>query len=171
MGDSPDSSCVSTKAPSLNSSFTLDPPVPSQCSGQTVSWNSSLYPQPPDIRAFIPGGNAFHFTPPASRSATQLAWRVNIREGTQMVLLVQPASLTADTNAITSPLISVTSSQDDTCLKLGSPSSTVKFTSPTAAPGVTNTPTTASTADITPTAASTADTSLIEATTHSENIK
>lgn len=160
MGDSPDSSCISTKAALPDSFFKLDPPVPSQCSGQTVSWNPAFYPQPPDIQGFIPGGSAFRFPRPSSANATDLGWTVNLREGTQMVLLVRPASLSADNNAITSPLISVTGSQGAGCLA-GSPSSTVKFTSSTAAPRVADPPTTTSTATTSP----------VEATPQAKNMK
>ena len=86
-----------------------------------------------------------------------------------MVLLVQPASLHADTNAMTSSLITVTGSQGDTCLVPGSPSvtlksavtasSTVTFKSSTAAPAVATLPTT------------TADTSPLEATKQARKIK
>ena len=114
VGDSPDSNCLSTEAPSLHSFFTLDPPVPSQCSSQTVSWDSSLYPQPPEIRAFIPGGDAIYFDPPASKGATQLAWRVNVREGAQMVLLIRPIALGQwEGNSRTSPLMVVTGKSND----------------------------------------------------------
>jgi hypothetical protein len=133
VGDSSDSSCVTPDASSTSSFFTLDPTIPSQCSPQTVSWNATRYQEPPDIRAFIPGGHNFGFTRPTSDNTIQQTWEVNIPEGTQMVLLVRPALSTKafwrDRNARTSPLITITatitatSSQGDMCLNVNPPGS------------------------------------------------
>ena len=122
VGRSSDSSCLTHDASSTTSFFTLDPAVPPQCSYQNISWNSTRYPESPDIRGFIPGGNTFRF----NRSPTNnTIWEVNIQEGTQMVLLAQPAALinntSEDRNARTSPLITVTHSQDSACLHVASP--------------------------------------------------
>ena len=131
VGDSADASCLTADVSAMSSFFTFDPATPSQCSPQTVSWNSTRYREPPDIRGFIPGGQPFTLDRPASNSSTQQIWDVHIREGTQFIFLVQPAAsnqnTTGNSDARTSPLITVTgkSSQGDACLDTGSPSSTV----------------------------------------------
>ena len=131
VSDSADASCLTADTSLMNSFFTLDPPVPSPCTTQTVAWNSTRYSQPPDIRSFIPGGLSFTLNRPTSNNTTQQDWDVHIREGTQIVFLVQPAPLnqntSGNTDARTSPLITVTrkSSQDDECLGTTSPSLTV----------------------------------------------
>ena len=161
VGHSSDSSCLTNDVSSTSSFFTLDPAVPPQCSFQKISWNHTRYPEPPDIRGFIPGGNTFRF----NRSNT--TWEVIFQEGTQMVLLAQPAALINDTsedsNARTSRLITVTNSKDNACLHADSPRSTVSVALPTAA---SITPTAAS---ITPTAASI--TSTADSTTPARNDK
>jgi hypothetical protein len=135
VGSSSDTSCLPATASPTSSFFTLDPAVPSQCSSQTVSWNSTRYQVPPNIRGFIPGGQAFGLDRPASNSTTQQGWDVNIREGTQMVILVQPVASNQNTSesidARTSPLITVTgkSNQGDSCLGTTSPSSTTMLVS------------------------------------------
>ena len=116
VGDSPDSSCLSTTALLPDSFFKLEPPVPSQCSGQTISWNPDFYLQPPEIQAFIPGGQAFRLLRPAA--ATDITWTVDLREGTQVVLVFWPFEAEA-VYSITSPLITVTGAQSDLCLQLG----------------------------------------------------
>ena len=132
VGASSDAGCLAAGVSSMSSFFSLNPPIPSQCSTQTVTWNSTRYRQPPDIRGFIPGGRAFTLDRPTSNSTTQQDWDVHIREGTQIVFLVQPAAsnqnMTGNSDARTSPLITVTgkSSQGDTCLGTNSPSSTVE---------------------------------------------
>jgi hypothetical protein len=131
VGDSSDTSCLTADASSTSSFFTLDPAVPPQCSSQTVSWNSTRYQEPPDIRGFIPGGQAFGLDRPTSNSTAQQSWAVHIQEGTQMVLLVQPSASnqipSGESDPRTSPLITITgkSSQGDACLDANSPSSTV----------------------------------------------
>ena len=130
VGDSSDASCLTTEVSTTSSFFTPNPANPSQCSLQTLSWNSTRYREPPDIRGFIPGGQAFTLDRPSSNSTTQVPWEVHIREGTQFVFLAQPAAstqnFTGNSDARTSPLITVTgkSSQGDSCLNTGSPSST-----------------------------------------------
>ena len=131
VGDSSDANCLTVDDSSMSSFFTLNPPTPSQCAAQTVSWNSTRYRQPPDIRGFIPGGRSFTLDRPTSNNTTQRDWDVHIREGTQIVFLVLPVAsnqnMSRNTDARTSPLITVTgkSSQDDACLGTNSPSSTV----------------------------------------------
>ena len=127
VGSSSDTSCLIAQDSPSGSSFTLDPPIPSQCSTQTISWNPTVYQNPPYIRVFIPGSRAFHphLTPV---NVTRQAWDVNIQEGTQIFLLVQSArTLARDRDARTSPLITVTgkSSQGDACLGENSLSSMV----------------------------------------------
>ena len=127
VGSSSDTSCLIAQDSPTSLSFTLDPPVPSQCSTQTISWNPTVYQEPPYIRVFIPGSRAFHprLTPV---NVTRQAWDVNVQEGTRMFLLVQSVgSLTRDREARTSPLIRVTgkSSQCDACLDENSLSSMV----------------------------------------------
>jgi hypothetical protein len=140
VGGSSDASCLTADVSSMSSFFTFNPAIPSQCSAQTVSWNSTRYRQPPDIRGFIPGGQAFTLDRPTSNSTTQKDWTVHIREGTQIVFLVQPAALnqstSAGSDARTSPLITVLgkSGQGDACLDTNSPSSTVVSTSTTPIP-------------------------------------
>jgi len=135
VGNSSDTSCLPADESSTSSCFRLDSAVPSQCSNQTVSWDSTLYKEPPYVRALIPGGQAFdpRLTP---ISATVRAWDINIREGTQMLLFVQQAFLNQrGSGSRTSPLITVTgkSSQGDACLDGNSPSSTVTVAPTTAA--------------------------------------
>lgn len=131
VDNSPNSSCLTTSASSTSSFFTLDPLMPAQCSPQVISWNPTRYLQPPSIRGFIPGGQAFDLQLPSSGQT----WGVSIQEGTQMVILVRPMgldqTLSFDHNARTSPLITVTgnSSQGNPCLNESSPSSTVILTS------------------------------------------
>jgi len=131
VGSSSDASCLTADVSSMSSFFTLNPAIPSQCSPQTVSWNSTRYREPPDIRGLIPGGQSFTLDRPTSNSTTQTAWDVHIREGTQLLFLVQPAAsiqnTSGDGDARTGPLITVTgkSSLGDTCLDTNSPSSTV----------------------------------------------
>ena len=142
VGDSSDASCLTADVSAMSSFFTLNSATPSQCSPQTVSWNSTRYREPPDIRGFIPGGQPFTLDRPASNSTTQQDWDVHIREGTQFVLLVQPAAsnqnASGNNDARTSPLITVTgkSSQGDACLDAGSPSSTVELPMITSIPTV-----------------------------------
>ena len=132
VGASSDTSCLPAGVSSMNSFFSLNPPIPSQCATQTVAWNSTRYRQPPDIRGFIPGGQSFTLDRPTSNSTTKQDWDVHLREGTQMIVLVQPAAssqnLTGNSDARTSPLITVTgqSSRGDACLGTNSPSSTVE---------------------------------------------
>jgi len=128
VGDSSDASCLPTDLSPMSSFFTFNPPVLSQCFSETVSWNSTRYPEPPDIRGFIPGGRAFGLDRPTSNSSTQQGWDVNIRDGTQVVFLALPVASDQNTsNARTSPLITITgkSSQGDACLNADSPSSTL----------------------------------------------
>ena len=130
VASSSDASCLSVNVSSTSSFFTLNPAIPSQCSSQTVSWNTTRYREPPSVRGFIPGGQAFGLDRPTSNSTTQQAWDVHVREGTQIVFLVQPAASNQNTsgesNARTSPLITVIgkSSTGDACLDANSPSST-----------------------------------------------
>ena len=139
VGASSDTSCLPADVSSTSSFFTLNPSTPSQCAAQTVAWNSTRYRQPPDIRGFIPGGQSFTLDRPTSNSTTQQDWDVHIREGTQIVFLVQPAASNQNTSdARTSQLITVTgkSSQGDGCLDTNSPSSTVESASITSIPTV-----------------------------------
>ena len=132
VGASSDASCLPTGVSSMSSFFSLNPSIPSQCATQTVAWNSTRYRQPPDIRGFIPGGQSFTLDRPTSNSTTQQDWDVHLREGTQIVFLVQPAAsnqnTTGNSDARTSPLTTVTGkgSRGDACLDTNSPSSTVE---------------------------------------------
>ena len=144
VGSSSDTSCLTADASSMSSFFTLNPATPSQCSPQTVSWNSTRYREPPDIRGFIPGGQPFTLDRPTSNSTTQTVWDVHIREGTQIFFLVQPSvenqNTSGDGDARTSPLITVTgkSNQGDRCFNPNSPSSTVVSAATTLTfPGIT----------------------------------
>jgi hypothetical protein len=131
VGDSSDATCLTAEVSPLSSFFALNPATPSQCASQNVSWNSTRYREPPDIRGFIPGGQAFTLDRPPSNSTTQQDWDVHVREGTQFLFLVQPApssqNASVNTNARTSPLITVTGkgSRGDSCFNTGSPSSTI----------------------------------------------
>ena len=128
--DSPDATCLFPEPSSSTQFITLNPAIPSQCSVQDISWNSTISPEPPGIRGYIPGGQAFTLETPTSKNATQQSWVTMIREGTQVVLLVGISR--------TSPLITVTgkSSQGDACLNANSPSSTVPL-DPTMTPSIT----------------------------------
>lgn len=147
VDNSSDTSCLVADDSSRSSFFTLDPPVPSQCSNQTISWSSTVYKEPPSMRAFIPGGQAFDLPRPPI-NATRQSWEVDIQEGTQLLLLVQPADLDRNPSRVrdarTSPLITVTSksSQGDACLDENSPSSTTTISSPTTTPRIPSTTTT-----------------------------
>ena len=149
VGDLSNASCLTTNTPSTSSFFALNPAVPSQCSPQIILWNSTRYQEPPDIRGFIPGGQAFTLDP-ISSNTTQQSWVVNIRAETQTVLLVQPADPNPNTTWIRdgrmSSLLTVTgeSGEGDGCLN-NTPSSTVTLVSPTAASTMTG----AATADST----------------------
>jgi hypothetical protein len=131
VGSSSDEKCLPAGASSTSSFFTLNPTMPPQCSSQTISWNSTRYYEPPDLRGFVPGGWAFGINRPTSNSTTQLTWDVQIQEGTRMVLLVQPAASNqtslGGSDARTSPLITITGkgSQGDMCLVASPPSSTL----------------------------------------------
>ena len=134
VGESPDATCLFSEpgsAPWSNTQFiTLNPAIPSQCSVQDISWNSTISSQPPNIRGYIPGGQAFALETSASKSVVQQGWVAMIREGTQVVLLVGLGR--------TSPLLTVTgkSSQGDSCLNANSPSATVPL-DPTMTPSTT----------------------------------
>ena len=141
VGDSSDSSCVSTDSASMSSFFSLNPPVPSACSTQTVSWNAARYQVPPNIRVFIPGGQAFNVDRPTSNARTFTTWIVSIRERTQAVLLAQPFNVTqADIDSRTSPLLTITPGSDghgEDCLSSREFRSTVTLSSTTATPAST----------------------------------
>ena len=128
--DSPDATCLFSEPSSSTQFITLNPAIPSQCSVQDISWNSTISPEPPGIRGYIPGGQAFALETPTSKSATQQSWVAMIREGTQVVLLVGISR--------TSPLLTITgkSSQGDACVDATSPSSTVPL-DPTMTPSIT----------------------------------
>jgi len=85
----------------------------------------------PILEGLSPVASLFTLDRPTSNSTTQTVWDVHIREGTQILFLVQPAAEDQNTlgggNARTSALITVTgkSSQGYTCLDTNSPSSTV----------------------------------------------
>ena len=137
VGNSSDASCLTENALSTSSFFTLDPTIPFQCSPQTISWDSTRYQEPPTIRVLIPGGQYVGLDSSSLRTTAQLSWDVYIREGTQFVLLVEPAlnqNISRVNNTRTSPLITVTgkSSEGDTCLNANSPSSTLILSSATA---------------------------------------
>jgi len=134
-GDPHTSKCDIPDTPSTNSFFTLDPTFPAQCAGQTVSWNTTRYHEPPDIRGFIPGVGTFSFNRPTSQNATRVAWEVPYLEGTQMVLLLRPGASTKGGDAITSPLITVTGKGDES-VDANSRCFTRELTSPTPTPTV-----------------------------------
>lgn len=138
VGESSDTTCLFStplSAPwSSNLFITLNPAIPSQCSVQDISWNSTIFPQPPDIRGYIPGGQAFALETSTSESVVQQGWVAMLREGTQVVLLVGIEK--------TSPLLTITgkSSQGDSCLNANSPSSTIPLDptmTPTMTPSIT----------------------------------
>jgi len=134
VGTSSDASCLTPNdsVSSMSSFFTLDPAIPSQCSSQIVSWNSTRFRESPDIRGFILGGQAFGFNRSISDCTTCQVWDVHVREGTQVVLLVQANQNTSgNSNARTSSLVTVTgkSSQGDSCLGADSPRSTILLAS------------------------------------------
>jgi len=129
----------------------MSPAAPSQCSNQTVSWNVTLYQEPPEIRVFIPGDNVLDLDRPTSNNSTQQSWGMRMTEGTQVVLLVQPvASSRGDDLSRTSPLITVTSKSDqgDTCLPTNEQNSMVTSTSTT--PSSTTIESTAATSTLPP---------------------
>ena len=114
VGGSSDSSCLIPDVSSTGSFFTFDPPVPLQCTHQMVAWNTTRYNEPPEIRAFIPGGEGWSLRRETSISATGHSWEVNIRDGTQFVLLIQPIDLSQrDGKSRTSPLMTVTGKSND----------------------------------------------------------
>jgi len=108
--------------------FILDPKVPAECAGQTLSWKPDQFKGPLVIQGFIPGVGTFGFSRP---NAARLGWEVNHQEGTQFVLLLRPEGWTKDGDTITSPLIRVTG-KGDMSLDANSRCVTGAFTSPTA---------------------------------------
>ena len=123
VGDSSNSSCVSTDPSPMSSFFTLAPPAPSTCSWYFVFLNYTRYQEQPDIRVLIPGGQAIKLGDPIMFKNT-IPWSVNVRQGTQVVVFVESSTgLVADSR--TSPLITVTASQNDDCLSLSELKSTV----------------------------------------------
>ena len=139
MGDSSNSSCLSTDHEPMSSFFTLDPPIPSQCSNQTVSWNATRYQEPPRIRVYIPGGQTVELDHLATNTTASESWVVNIREGTQVVLFVEQFNQAQeDVSSRLSPLMTIaanSNSHGDTCL------STIEFRSTITLSSTTSTPT------------------------------
>ena len=114
VGDSSDSSCVSTNPSLISSFFSLHPPVPSTCLTQSVTWNETRYQEPPKILVLIPGGQAMKLGQ-QDKTLKYESWHVSVRTGTQMIVFVEsPTRLTTDSR--TSPLITVTAGQIDDCL-------------------------------------------------------
>ena len=140
VGDSSNSTCVSTDPDPepMSSFFTLNPPAPSQCSNQTVSWNATRYQQAPRVQAFIPGGQNIALDYPTTNTTKSQSWIMNIRAGTQVVLLLKQFKRNqADVSSRTSPLFTVTAnsnSNGDACLSTGEIKSTVTFSSTTETP-------------------------------------
>ena len=108
VGDSSNSSCLSTDPEPMSSFFSLNPPVPSTCSAQIVRWNETKYQEPPEIRAFIPGGQAFKLNRPTTNTPAFTTWTVDMRAGSQVVLFVQPFIGGTIADSRTSPLITIT---------------------------------------------------------------
>ena len=126
VGDSLDSSCVSADPSPISPFFSLDPPIPLTCSAQIVKWNETRYQEPPNIRVLIPGGQAMRLDP------SYKAWNVNVRSGTQLVVFVE-STTGPMSDSRTSPLITVTASQNDDCLSyLGELKSTAILSTVTA---------------------------------------
>ena len=130
VGDSSDSSCVSTDPSPMNSFFSLSTLVPSTCEAQVVTWNETRYQTAPNVRVLIPGGPALTLKAPTSTSIT---WQVDMRAGSQAVVFVESDSRgELNANSRTSPLITVTASQDDYCLLFGELKSTAILSNVTA---------------------------------------
>jgi len=132
-GASHTSNCDIPDTPSTNAFIVLDPTFPVECTGHNLSWNTTLYHEPPNIRGFIPDVGTFYFNRPTLQNATPLAWEVGHREGTQMVPLFQPVDAMGDRDAITSPLITVPG-KGDRSVDANSRCVTGPLTSPTATP-------------------------------------
>lgn len=114
VGESSDSSCLTPDISPTSSFFTFDPPVPLECNHQIAAWNTTRYSEPPGIRGFIPGGETFRLTSETSLSATRHFWEVNLREGTQFILLIQSMTPNQrDGNSRTSALMTVTGKSND----------------------------------------------------------
>ena len=123
VGNSSDSSCVSTDPSPMNSFFTLDPPVPSTCSIQSVTWNETRYQEPPNIQVLIPGGPALQLDRPTTNTPAFTTWRVLISDGLQAFVFVESAT---GADSRTSPLFTVTEEQNYDCFyDLGELRSTV----------------------------------------------
>ena len=103
-GDGDTSKCDIPGTPESDLVFILDPKSPAECTGQTVSWKSDQYKEPPIIQGFIPGVGTFGLNRP---NAARLGWEVNHQEGTQFVLLLRPEGWMKGGDAMTSPLITV----------------------------------------------------------------
>ena len=139
VGDSSNSTCVSTDPPEpMSSFFALNPLTPSQCSNQTVSWNATRYQAPPRVQVLIPGGQNIALDYPTTNTTASQSWIMNIREGTQVVLLLEQFNRNqADVSSRTSPLFTVTANSNgngDACLSTGEVRSTVTLSSTTEAP-------------------------------------
>ena len=138
VADSSNSSCLSTDPEVMSSFFALDPPIPSQCSNQTASWNTTRYQEPPRIRAFIPGGQTVELDHLTTNATTSESWVVNIREGTQVVLFVEQFNQAQeDFSSRLSPLLTVaanSNSHSDSCLSIIEFRSTVTLSSTTPTP-------------------------------------
>src|SRR6266404_8152649 len=136
VGDSSDSSCLTSDASPMNSFFTLDPAIPSECSLLTISWNTTRYQVPPVIRGFIEGGDYFPRID-ISNASTSDSLQVAIKEGTQVIFLLQPrASSQRSDDTRTSPLLTVAGKSTSVTDCSISHKSTVILTSSTATPTV-----------------------------------
>jgi len=92
VGSSSDASCLTAGVSSMSSFFTLNQAPPFQCSPQLVSWESHTIPGTTRYPKIYPRGQPFTLDRPTSNSTTQTVWDVHIRQGAQIIFLVQPAA-------------------------------------------------------------------------------
>lgn len=63
---------------------------PAQCSNLDITWQSSYTP-PAHIVGLIPGGDIWNIETIPNSGTTAYTWRVNVREGTRMLLSMPDA--------------------------------------------------------------------------------
>ncbi|KAG8955198.1 hypothetical protein FRC04_009656 [Tulasnella sp. 424] len=86
-----DSSCLATSATKPQFYFYLDPATgqPNQCGTWGVSWDAGNTQGPVRMAALIPGGQSFSLPVPGSGNAFD--WTVDMRQGTQFLLVAGDA--------------------------------------------------------------------------------
>ncbi|KAL1406015.1 hypothetical protein Q8F55_007698 [Vanrija albida] len=124
VGRSPsgNSSCLKP-APPLDFGFWLDPNTnPPQCGSVAVAWNATSAVYPVKLYGIVPAGTAWSIPVSQDKNTPTINWAANIAAGTQFVLLMSDASRVGTGGS--TPLLTVQSSSDTTCLDSGSPSVT-----------------------------------------------